>query len=356
MPDNRTLKLRIFIGERRIPHFHGNNGRQKMTKPINKLLVLSSGGDAPGMNAAIRAVVRTAIYHGIEVYGSELGYCGLMKQKIHPLTQASVANCIQRGGTILKTARCVEFHNKSKRDQCRQFLNNQGIDGMIVLGGNGSFIGATLLEQEGGPKAIGIPCTIDNDIIGTEYCIGFDTACNTALEAIDKIRDTAYSLDRNFLIEVMGRASGFIAVDVGIAGGAEIILTPEFPITTEQLVAKIQKKRRKKMASIIVAAEADQPGYSMELAKEIKALSGLDYKVCILGHTQRGGTPTAKDRTTGSIMGARAVEALLDGQSQKMVAVKDGEIKIQPFPDPKHSTRFFDDKELLLLNEVICEI
>ncbi len=326
-----------------------------MSTEIKKLIVLTSGGDAPGMNAAIRAVVRTAVHYGIEVYGSEMGYCGLVNKKIYPLTQASVANCIQRGGTILKTARSEKFYEQSVRDQCRQFLLSQSINAMIVLGGDGSFTGASLLANNK-LSVIGIPCTIDNDIVDTEYCIGFDTARNTALEAIDKIRDTAFSLDRNFIIEVMGRSSGFLAVDVGIAGGAEIILTPEFPMSAQDMLQKMQKKRRKKMSSIIVIAEADSPGRSLNIAAELKQLSGINYKVCILGHTQRGGSPSLMDRKMASIMGAKAVEALRQGQSKQMTAVNHGVITLVDFPDPDHSTRYFSDEELLRLNEIICEI
>lgn len=330
-----------------------------MSKNIKKILIISSGGDAPGMNAAIRAIVRTAIYHGMEVFGSENGFYGLVKRRVIPLDQTSVANCIQRGGTILKTGRCPEFRNKEVRDECREYLKELQIDAIIILGGNGSFIGASLLANENshnGPLLIGIPCTIDNDIVGTEYCIGFDTARNTALEAIDKIRDTAFSLDRNFLIEVMGRATGFIAVDVGIAGGAEIILIPEFPMSTEELVEKIQQKKRKKLASIIVMAEANQPGQSLQLAHEIKELTGIEYKVCILGHTQRGGTPTTMDRKTATVMGAKAVEALLEKQTLKMMAYNKGKIHLTPFPPADNATRYFENKELIHLNDIICEI
>ncbi len=321
-----------------------------------KILVLTSGGDAPGMNAAIRAVVRTAHNYGLDVFGSETGYCGLINDNIMPLTNKMVGNCIQRGGTILKTGRCLEFKEKSVRDKVRAFLNNNDISGMVVLGGDGSFAGASSLTQEGGPPVIGIPCTIDNDIAGTEYCIGFDTARNTALSAIDKIRDTALSLEHNFIIEVMGRASGFLALDVGIAGGAEIILTPEFPIETPQLVELIEKRRRQKMASIIVAAEANQPGYTVQLADDIKKLSGLDYRVCILGHTQRGGTPTVTDRKLASIMGAKAVDALLKGESGKMTAAIKGDVVLADFPPPGKGTRYLSDRSLLDVNDIICEI
>lgn len=326
-----------------------------MPSKLNKIAILSSGGDSPGMNAAIRAAVRFAHYCNLEVYGVEGGYRGLVEKKIHKMDNISVANCIQRGGTILKTDRCIEFKNKQVRDQCREFLAQQDIDGLIVLGGDGSFAGAATLANEGGPNVIGIPCTIDNDIVGTEYCIGFDTARNTALNAIDKIRDTALSLDRNFIIEVMGRSSGFLAVDVGIAGGAEIILIPEFPTQAKDLVTQIQKHRRKKLASIIVAAEADQPGHSVQLAEQIKQLSGIDYRVCILGHTQRGGTPTVVDRRIASIMGAKAVQSLVNGENKKMIAALHGKTQAADFPEPGKGRRYFQDQELLNINQIICD-
>lgn len=321
-----------------------------------KLLMLTSGGDAPGMNATIRAVTRTALYYGITVYGAENGYYGLLDGDIVSLDASSVGNCIQRGGTILKTGRCPRFHQASERKKAIQFLQSQNISHLIVLGGDGSFRGATFLAQESGIHVIGIPCTIDNDINGTEYCIGFDTACNTALEAIDKIRDTAYSHNRNFIVEVMGRSSGFIAVEVGIAGGAEIVLTPEFPIATSDLIKKLQSNRRQKATSIIVAAEASQPGRSFDLAKEIETQSGIAYKVCVLGHTQRGGTPSVYDRKIAAIMGAHAVTAIIAGETLKMTAIQNNKLTLTDFPEPKHATRHFADAELLQMNEIICDI
>ena len=327
-----------------------------MPNPIKKLLVLSSGGDAPGMNAVIRSVVRSAIFHELEVFGAYNGFYGLICREVHPLDVTSVANCIQRGGTILKSGRCLDFKEKAVRAEVINYLRQLGIDAIVVLGGDGSFRGASVLRSEGGPPVIGIPCTIDNDIIGTEYCIGFDTARNTALEAIDRIRDTAFSFDRNFIVEVMGRASGFLAVDVGLAGGAEYILIPEFPIAAQELVQKIQHKPRKKMTSIIVAAEANQPGRSIQLANDIYELSGIEYKVCILGHTQRGGTPSVMDRKLGSQMGAMAVSALLEGKCSQMVVKRAGRLELVDFPDVEHSTRYFEDDELLRINEMICNI
>ncbi len=327
-----------------------------MTNKLKKLLILTSGGDAPGMNAAVRAVLRTAMSHGIEVYGCENGYKGLIEQNVFSLSSRDVANCIQRGGTILKTDRCVEFLQKPVRDKCREYLKNLEIDALAVLGGDGSFRGAYILEQEGGPRSVGIPCTIDNDIVGTEYTIGFDTACNTALQAIDKIRDTAFSLNRHFLVEVMGRAAGFLAVEVGIAGGAEFILIPEAPISVEELVRRIQNRPRKKLASIIVVAEAEKTGRSFTIAEQIRELSNLHYKVCVLGHIQRGGAPTVKDRKTASLMGYHAVENLLSGDSQKMIGVVNDKLTPVQFPDPAKGARPFNEEELIKINQIICGI
>ncbi len=324
-------------------------------KALKKIVVLTSGGDAPGMNAAIRAVVRTATYYGIEVYGARSGYEGVLERDIFPLEVKSVANCIQRGGTILQTARYPQFKEVAVRKQAAEILHEFEIDALVVLGGDGSFRGAALLEKESGIKVIGIPCTIDNDIRGTEYSIGFDTARNTALEAIDRIRDTAFSHNRNFLVEVMGRASGFLAADVGIAGGAEFILIPEDPIPTEELAKRLQSRRRVKSSSIIVVAEADEPGRSFALAAELKRLLNVEYKVCILGHTQRGGRPTLEDRKIAALMGAHAVEALLAGQSQKMMAIQTGKVVAVEFPDPALGARLFADEELMKINRILCE-
>lgn len=324
-------------------------------KPVNKLLVLTSGGDAPGMNAAIRAVVRTGLFYQLEVFGCKSGYQGLVDENIFPMTAESVANTIQRGGTILKTARFEAFRDSSVRQKCSQFLKQRGIDGLVVIGGDGSFRGATLLHQEGGPRVIGIPSTIDNDINGTDYTIGFDTASNTALQAIDKIRDTASSHDRHFLVEVMGRHAGFLAMDVGIAGGAEIILTPEFPVTIDEIAKKICHPVRQKQSTIIVVAEADSaPGRSFKIAEELKNRCHLDFKVCILGHIQRGGGPTVMDRKVASRMGAMAVEALLKGEHTCMTAIQNGVYMLTPFPDPTLPARRLADKELLKTSEVLA--
>lgn len=323
---------------------------------MKRIMTLTSGGDAPGMNAALRAIVRRAIHEGIEVFGSENGFSGLVNEHLVPMDARSVANIIQRGGTILKTKRVPQFRQAEVRKRCVEFLHKQKIDGLIVLGGDGSFTGAELLHQEGGPSVIGIPCTIDNDIEGTDYCIGFDTACNTAIEAIDKIRDTALSLDRNFIIEVMGRSSGFIAVEVGIAVGAEFILIPERPLAFEQLAEAIRGQQGKKLTSIIVAAESDQPGHTFQLAQDIREKTGVEYRVCVLGHIQRGGTPTMKDRLTASLMGVKAVEALLRGEQGRMMAVQHGEITTTALPSPSKATRYFNKVDDLIANQIICQI
>ena len=328
-----------------------------LTAAIKKLLVMTSGGDAPGMNAALRAVVRSGLYHGLSVFGCPLGYCGLLEKRIFPMTQASVANCIQRGGTLLQTARCLDFHEKSVREKALTFLKSQKIDALVVIGGDGSFRGATLLAQESHLKVMGVPSTIDNDIVGTDYTIGFDTARNTALEAIDKIRDTASSHNRNFLVEVMGRRAGFLAVDVGLAGGAEFILIPEVNIPLPALLERIAAPRhRKKQGSIIVVAEGENPGHSVKLAHVIKGKLDVEYRVCVLGHTQRGGSPTAYDRQAASVMGDLAVCSLLRGLSKKMIARQNMQYMAVDMPDPALGARQFTHHGLLKLNAILCDV
>ena len=323
---------------------------------MKRIVVLTSGGDSPGMNAAIRAIARAGIYQGLEVFGCQLGFQGLIDQKITPLLAENVANCIQLGGTILKADRCLAFYQKEVRDQCRAFLEAQKIDGLIILGGNGSFRGASLLASEGNrkPAVIGIPCTIDNDIVGTAYTIGFDTARNTALQAIDRIRDTASSHNRHFLVEVMGRHSGFLAIDVGIAGGAEIILIPEYDLPLQKVADRLMKRRQSKLSSIIIVAEADKPGRSMKMAEELHHLTELPFRVCILGHTQRGGSPTTEDRKRASTMGYLAVKALLAGENGKMLCLNNDQLSLTPFPQIDETERTFKDKDLLEMNDILC--
>ncbi|MFL5814319.1 MAG: 6-phosphofructokinase [Bdellovibrionia bacterium] len=300
---------------------------------LKSIGVLTSGGDAPGMNAAVRAVVRYAIAHGVEVYGVMRGYSGLLEGQIHRLDASSVANIIQRGGTILKTDRCPAFHKKSVRREAANILERKGIHGLVVIGGDGSFTGAHLLEKETGFPTMGIPGTIDNDIAGTDDTIGFDTAVNTAVDAIDRIRDTASSHDRIFLVEVMGRASGFIAVETGIGGGAETIIVPEKKETAASIVSTIDRgMRRGKTSSIIVVTEGMKGGSTTSLAHDLER-RGYRAKVAILGHTQRGGAPTAHDRLLASALGASAAAYLTAGISNVMVGIRDGKVVRVPFKD-----------------------
>ena len=302
-------------------------------KKHKSIAVMTSGGDAPGMNAAVRAVVRFAIGHGCEVSGVIKGYSGLLEGEIIPMTASSVANIIQRGGTILKTDRCEAFFKKSVRREAANILVRKGIDALVVIGGDGSFTGAHLLQKETGFPTIGVPGTIDNDIWGTEDTIGFDTAVNTAIDAIDRIRDTASSHDRIFLVEVMGRSSGFIAMNTGIGGGAETILVPESMESISSICKTIERgTKRGKSSSIIVVAEGPKPGLSQRIAKGLET-KGYSPKVCILGHTQRGGSPTAHDRMLASVMGASAVSHLLSGESGCMVGVQKNKIVLVPFKE-----------------------
>jgi len=294
-----------------------------MAKKVTKIGVLTSGGDSPGMNAAIRAVVRTGIYYGLEVFGIMRGYSGIIENDIIPMHSRSVANIIQRGGTILKTARCKDFFQPEGRQKAYQNLKKLGIDGLVIIGGDGSFRGADIFSREFDIPCIGLPGTIDKDIAGTDFTIGFDTAVNTAVEAIDKIRDTADAHDRLFIIEVMGRDAGYIALHSGIATGAEHILIPERKTDIEELVASLQEKeRRKKLVNMVVVAEGDEFGGANEVAKVVKErLPFTDTRVCILGHIQRGGSPTCLDRLIASRMGYAAVESLLEGRHNVMVGI-----------------------------------
>jgi 6-phosphofructokinase 1 len=322
---------------------------------MKKIGVYTSGGDAPGMNAAIRAVVRIGIHHGAEVIGILGGYSGMLDKKFQPLSLRSMANIIQRGGTMLKTGRCPEFLRPETRALAAKNIREAGIEGLVCIGGDGSFRGAHALWEEHKIPVTGIPGTIDNDIFGTDNTIGFDTAVNTALDAIDKIRDTAASHDRLFIVEVMGRNSGFIASHVGLAGGAEAIFTPDFPITVDQAVEKIKAGQAKgKMSSILIAAEGQKPGRTYDLAEQIRKKSGFEAKVCILGHLQRGGSPTATDRILASRLGAKAVEMLLKGESDIMLGVNGEQIVsvplVEAITNPKHTSKEYLQLATLLSN------
>ncbi|MCG0278081.1 MAG: 6-phosphofructokinase [Thermanaeromonas sp.] len=286
--------------------------------------VLTSGGDAPGMNAAIRAVVRKAQKLGVEVIGVSRGYARLIQGDFRRLTSSIVADTIHRGGTILLTARSDEFLTEAGRARALENARREGMEGLVVIGGDGSFRGALHLHRKGFP-VIGVPATIDNDIPGTDYTIGFDTALNTAVEAINKIRDTATSHERIFIIEIMGRGSGQLALAAGLAGGAESILIPERPIDYDEIVNRLERGRKRgKLHSIIVVAEG--AGSALEVSKEIARRTALESRVTILGHIQRGGNPTAFDRILASRLGARAVELLVSGVSGKMVGIKDNRV------------------------------
>jgi 6-phosphofructokinase 1 len=299
---------------------------------MKKIGVYTSGGDAPGMNACVRAVVRKALFKGIEVVGIRRGYRGMIHDEVIPLDQTSVANIIQRGGTFLKTARSEEFRTPEGRQKAFETIQRHGIEGLICIGGNGSYAGAKVFHEEFGVPCIGVPGTIDNDLFGTDYTIGYDTAINTALDAIDKIRDTADSHDRVFLVEVMGRDSGFIALDVGIAGGAEGILIPEDLDDINRLRAHFQKEKRKKNFSIIVVAEGDEQGGAYALAKTLSnEFPELVIKSTILGHIQRGGNPTARDRILATRLGSEAVEALMAGRQNMTVGIVNDHVNYTPF-------------------------
>lgn len=303
-------------------------------RQLKRLAVLTSGGDAPGMNAAIRAVVRMAIFKNLEVVGVIGGLHGLIRKDFLPLQLGSVANIIQRGGTILKTGRSPEFHKAEYRELSYKNLKAENIDALICIGGDGTFRGAHLLSEEHPIAVVGVPGTIDNDIFGTDNSVGFDTAVNTALEAIDRIRDTAASHDRLFIIEVMGRSSGFIALSSGIAGGAESIFIPEYPVPLERTIEQIKRgAKRGKLSSILITAEGQKPGRAYDLAESIRKKSGLDAKVCILGHIQRGGSPTASDRILASRLGARAVECLIEGQNRIMIGTEGENLISVPLKD-----------------------
>lgn len=298
---------------------------------MKKIAVLTSGGDSPGMNAAIRAVVRKGIYHGLEVYGVYNGYHGLVNGNITKLELGSVGDIIQRGGTILRSARLPEFAQVEVQKKALEQLNKFGIEGLIVIGGDGSYRGANALTKLGFP-CIGVPGTIDNDIVGTEITIGFDTALNTAINAIDKIRDTASSHERTFIVEVMGRDAGDIALYSGLAGGAETILIPEEDESIDDIMERLNRgKLRGKKHSIIVVAEGVMSG--VELAEKLREKIDSDVRVSVLGHIQRGGTPTASDRVLASRLGARAVELLLEGKAGRAVGIVENKIVDNAFSD-----------------------
>jgi len=326
-----------------------------MKKQIQNIAVMTSGGDAPGMNAAIRAVIRTAVFYKLDPYGIYRGYEGLIEGDIERFNARKVSNIINRGGTILKTARSQEFRTVDGRKKAYEQLKKHNIDALIVIGGDGSFTGAKIFAEEFNFPVIGIPGTIDNDIFGTDFTIGFDTASNTATEAIDKIRDTASSHNRLFFIEVMGRNAGFLALYSGIAGGAEEILIPEENIGIDKLVESLRRsKRAGKTSSIVVVAEGDKTGKNVfELAKYVDDnLKEYESRVVIVGHIQRGGSPTTFDRVLASRLGVKAVESLLDGQNKIMVGFKNNHVTYTPLEDAIGLNRTIN-KELLNISDIL---
>jgi 6-phosphofructokinase 1 len=322
-----------------------------MAKKVTKIGVMTSGGDSPGMNACIRAVVRTGIYHKLEVFGITRGYAGLIDNDIHKMESRSVANIIQRGGTILKTARCKEFLTPEGRKKAYNNLKKLGINGLVIIGGDGSFKGAQVFSNEFDIPCIGIPGTIDKDIAGTDFTIGFDTAVNTAIEAIDKIRDTADAHDRLFIIEVMGRDSGYIALHSGIGTGAEHILIPERKTDVEAIIASLQEKeKRKKLVNIVVVAEGDDFGGGTDLANLIKErIPSFDIRVAILGHIQRGGSPSSMDRLIASRMGYSAVECLIEGKTNLMVGIMNNKMHFTPLDKAVKAKQKISDEWLKIV-------
>ena len=325
------------------------------TKNITKIAVLTSGGDAPGMNAAIRAVVRSCAFYKINCFGIKQGYQGLIEDKITPLGPRSVNNIINKGGTILKSARSNEFRTVEGRKKAYQNLQKHAIDALVVIGGDGSFTGGLIFQQEFDIPVIGIPGTIDNDIYGTSHTLGYDTALNTVVEAVDKIRDTAISHNRLFFVEVMGRDAGHIALNSGIGAGAEEILIPEEDMGLERLLESLKRSKKSgKLSSIVMVAEGDKIGKNVfELAEYIEEnLPDYEVRVSVLGHMQRGGAPTCFDRVLASRMGLKAVEALRDGVSGNMVGISDGKMIFTPLKKAiKGNSKI--DTELVRVSEIM---
>lgn len=321
---------------------------------IKKVAVFTSGGDAPGMNAAVRAVVRGAVYHGIEVCGIIRGYDGLIKGDIVEMDGYSVSNIIQRGGTILKSARSEEFRTKEGRAKAYENIKKHKIDGMVAIGGNGTYTGAKTFHSEYGIPTVGVPGTIDNDLYGSDFTIGYDTAVNTALNAIDKIRDTADAHDRIFFVEVMGRDSGYIAIRSAIGGGAELAMIPETKTSTQYVINKLKEvSSHSKASHIIVVAEGDEEGSAQEIAARVKrSLPHLDIKVTNLGHIQRGGSPTAADRVLASRLGLGALEGLLEGRSNVAAGIINRKLVYTSFEDAISKKKPYN-KELVRMIEIL---
>lgn len=318
---------------------------------MRKIAVLTSGGDAPGMNAAIRAVVRSAIDKGIEVMGVQRGYAGLINGELAPMNRNSVSDIVHRGGTILKTARCPEFKTEEGRQKAANVLRVFGVDGLVVIGGDGSFTGARLLSKLG-VSTVGIPGTIDNDLSYTEYTIGFDTSLNTVLDAINKLRDTSSSHERVSIVEVMGRHCGDLALYAGIAGGAEDVIVPEIEFDKDELCKTIlEGKLKGKTHSLILLAEG--VGGASKLAKYVEEMTGIETRATILGHIQRGGSPSGFDRILASKMGVKAVDVLMEGKSARVIGIESGKIMDQDIDEALSIPRRFDE-ELYEISKVLA--
>lgn len=319
---------------------------------MKKIAVLTSGGDAPGMNAAIRAVVRSALASGLEVMGVQRGYSGLINGELFPMNRTSVSDIIQRGGTILRTARCPEFKEEEVRKKAVKILKAYGVDALVVIGGDGSFMGAKLLSKLG-VKTVGLPGTIDNDLAYTDYTIGFDTAQNTVLDAINKIRDTSTSHERVSVVEVMGRNCGDIALYTGLAGGAEAIITPEKGFNKDELAKTIlEGKQNGKMHNLILLAEGI--GGAFDLAKELEDITGIETRATILGHIQRGGSPSAFDRVLASRLGGKAVEVLLEGKTSRVIGTVNNQIVDLDIDEALAQERTIDE-DMYKLAEVLSK-
>lgn len=322
---------------------------------METIAVFTSGGDSPGMNACIRAVVRTGLHHGMKVYGIMHGYQGMIDDRFKVLTSDDVGNILQRGGTILKSSRSKDFFNASGRQRAFDNLQKYGIEGIVAIGGDGTFAGAKIFTEEHNIPFIGLPGTIDNDLIGTDYTIGYDTALNNVIEAVDKIKDTAASHDRLFFVEVMGKDAGFIALRSGIAVGAAAILIPEVHTNLQELIDNLSAAyKRKKSSSIIIVAEGDDAGGAYKIAEQVvKALPQYDTRVSILGHQQRGGSPSALDRMLASQLGYEAVKALLNGKHSVMVGIVNKKTVYTPFEQAiKHHDKVNPD--FLKLAEILA--
>lgn len=327
-----------------------------MEMEIKRIAVMTSGGDAPGMNAALRAVVRTASHYDLHVYGVNRGYEGLIEGDLKRLERKTVANIIQRGGTILKTARSERFKEAAGRKQALESLKAYDIDALIAIGGNGTFTGADIFSKEHGLPVIGIPGTIDNDLYGTDLTIGFDTAVNTAIEAVDRIRDTADSHQRLFFIEVMGRHAGYIALHTGIGSGAESILIPERAFSIEELVDHLRKSlKRKKLFSLVVVAEGNQFGNAFHIAEKVKEYDAhFDARVTVIGHLQRGGAPSSVDRVLASRLGFAAVGALINGKKNVMVGITNNKVSYTPFEEAITMHKPFNE-DLIQMAEILAQ-